>query len=41
MALNIITDDFEQFYEIQDDLGRFVDNFLLFFASREVMFFCL
>jgi hypothetical protein len=24
MVLNIITDDFDNFYEIQDDLGRFV-----------------
>lgn len=24
MVLNIITDDFDNFYEIQDDLGRLV-----------------
>ena len=32
MVVNIITDDFEQFYEIQDDLGRFV--LLVFFLEK-------
>ncbi len=28
MALNIITEDFDNFYEIQDDLGRLVRHFV-------------
>lgn len=30
MVLNIVTDDFDNFYEIQDDLGRFVHFDYLF-----------
>ena len=30
MVLNIITDDFDNFYEIQDDLGRLVNMYFLF-----------
>ena len=30
MVIDIITDDFESFYEIQDDLGRLVDPFCFF-----------
>jgi len=37
MALNIITDDFDNFYEIQDDLGRFVHYYYyLFYIDNEM-----
>lgn len=34
MVLNIITEDFENFYEIQDDLGRFVHFEYIFILHR-------
>ena len=34
MVVNIITDDFESFYEIQDDLGRFVELIFFFLFWR-------
>lgn len=38
MVLNIITDDFENFYEIQDDLGRLVNHFIIFFSLVYYLF---
>jgi hypothetical protein len=32
MIVNIITDDFENFYDIQEDIGRLVNYFLFLFS---------
>jgi hypothetical protein len=38
MVLNIITDDFDNFYEIQDDLGRFVHYYYyLFYIDNKMI----
>jgi hypothetical protein len=32
MTVNITTDDFENFYDIQEDIGRLVNYFLFLFS---------
>ncbi len=38
MVLNIITDDFDNFYEIQDDLGRLVHHFFLLVSLLFILY---